>query len=631
MLRTQLQSLFDLMDENEYRPAGYFADRLKVSLKTVRNHMKELSDALKSNGADIESKPRYGYRIVVHDRKKFTEFLKADESALPKTSSERNLYLLKFLLMNNDYVKIDDLCSLLFISRSSISASIRVIEKTFNQYGITLERKPNYGIKAVGDEFDIRRLLCYSQMKHKVLGDIDFEEDYMDDDLMWIGKTVLDLLSKFEIHLTEVAFDNFVNYVYVGLQRVLAHKLLTFNTTSFPVSGIKEKAFTEALCRAFEEKYGVEYDDNEREYILLYLSGKQLAGYNLKSDDNFVISEEINHLCLEILQFIDKEYHTDFQSNFDLRLSLNQHLVPLEVRMKYGLPLTNPLAEQTKKEYPLAFNMAYHAKTVLCNHYKKDLSEDEIGYLALIFALQLKKDKEYKPKKANVLIVSNANTSAMNLLKYKYENRLSNLIEKIYVCDLIGLNSFDFERVDYIFTTVPITIQVPKPIFEIDLFSGENETKNIEEALWREENSGLRSCYTPKRFVTKLKGKDKNTVLKELCTLIRRQEEVDSNFYDLVMQRDQGLQVAYGNKITIPHPDKIASKYTFAYVAVLDEPIQWDEEQVQVILLSSPGSDDVEKRQNFYESAAKLVLSPDMVNALIEKPTFENFIQIMEI
>lgn len=632
MLRSQLLALFDLMDESEYRSASYFSKRMDVSLKTIRNYMKELSVELKENGALIESKARCGYRIQVKDRRKFSSFLNQDDDQIPATSTERNLFILNFLLSNDGYVKIDDLCEILFVGRSSVSHSIHMAEKVLNQYGVYLERRPNYGICLVGDEFNKRRLLCYIKQKEKIEKIADSKEDNSASDLLWTAKTILKLLAKYDLHLTEVAFNNFAIYVYVGVERILSKRFVDFSNTSIPLAGIKEQAFVKELSSLFYEHYGITYTQSELDYILLYLTGKQTAGLSVKSDDNFVISEEIDALSLKILKFIDNEYHSNLQDSMDLRLALNQHLVPLEVRMKYGLPLTNPLTEQTKQEYPLAYGMAVHAKTVLCDHYNKDLSKDEVGYLALIFALQLQKQKEQSEstKKANVLIVSNANNSALNLLKYQYENKLSSLIDHVYLSDIIGLKTFDFSKVDYVFTTVPIMVEIPKPIYEIDMFMQDSETKNIE-ALWKHGNRGLRSCFNPKRFIPVLKADSREDAIYQMCEMIMHQEEVEGDFYESVCQREEGLNVSFENGIALPHPDKICSSYSFAYLAILEKPIDWKNEEVRVVLLASPGKEDDEIRHSFYEVVSRLVLDKKRVDSLIERPTFEHLIDLLEI
>lgn len=312
-------------------------------------------------------------------------------------------------------------------------------------------------------------------------------------------------------------------------------------------------------------------------------------------------------------------------------MTLNRHLVPLDIRMRYGLPLINPMIDEIKKNYSLAYDMAIRASSILKEHYHSDLSEDEIGYLALIFALQIDKDSNNPIRKSNVLIVSNENVSVMNLFKQKYEQIFFSSINNLYISDPIGLRNFDFSLVDYVFSTSPIMIEIPKPIFEINPFMERDNIKSIEEALWQAQSNELRRFYTPVRFLTHLRGRDKQSVLKEMCEIIEIQEDVSDDFYDLVMEREEYPHMMYKNQIALPHPNRLCSTYTFAYIAVLDEPIEWNDEMVRVVLLSSPGSQDSKNRQKFYEITAKFALDHDAVESLINDPQFPKFIELLGI
>lgn len=626
LLRTQLQELFDTIELDEYHSASTIAKQLGVIEKTVRNRIKELKTVLKEHGGDIVSKSRYGYKLVMTDEEKFKRFLQEEnDTQLPETSQERNHFLLKYLIEIDDWVKMDDLCDMLYVSKSALSQSIRTVEKVMNQYGLEIERKPNYGIRVVGDEFDIRRLLCIYFIKRK-----SFEEFQTKNEkgLRWVAKCIHELLIKYDVHLTEVAFDNFTDYVYVGLGRIRKNHFLNTNFKNFPEIGIKEKSFIKELVSNFEKKYNVTYTDNEKNYILLYLAGKQRVGNIIENDYNFIIHEEVDRLALGMIQTIKQEYHMDFRNNFELRMILNQHLVAMDIRIKYRLPLTNPMLEEIKKEYSLAFEMALQATRVLTEYYKTEISEDEIGYIALVFALALEKDTVCK--KLNILLVCNSGKNLLKLLKYQYERSFSDYLDKIYVQDLIGLEKFDFSLVDYVFTTVPITKEIPCPIFEVDTFLGDNDLLSIVDILSRGNTNVLRKYYSPERFMTDIKSRDKNGILKEICDLIKKQEEVDDDFYELVLEREEYAQMKYGNKIAIPHPNKIVSEYTFVYVAVLPEEVLWNDEMVQVIFLTSVGKSNDADRQKFYKSTARFALDKEGVQQLIDHPTYDTLINLLE-
>ncbi|WP_276931811.1 BglG family transcription antiterminator [Dubosiella newyorkensis] len=631
MLGIRQQELFDLMDQNEFRSATYFSKQLNVSLKTVRNDIKKLDCALRKYGSKIESKPHYGYRLVIVDQEAFKNLLSEVNSKNTLADYDRNTYLLRLLLMRGDFIKIEDLCSQLYVSRTSITNSIRQIESILEQYSLSCIRKPSQGIRIEGEEFDIRRLLCYMLLKDNYLEGLIQQET----EQYWLAHTIIELLNKYDLHLTEVALNSFINYVFVGINRMLSGKFvnLNLNVESFNAIGIKESSFSNELIETLENKYNITYTNDEKNYILLYLGGKQMSGggYSIESDDNFIFNREIDQLSFDMIELIKTEFQINFPNNFELRMTLNRHLVPLDIRMRYGLPLTNPMIEEIKKNYSLAYDMAIRASSVLVNHYHRSLSEDEIGYLALIFALQLDKDSEEFLKKSNVLIVSNVTTSAMNLFKLKYEKIFSNTINHLYVSDLMGLRNFDFSLVDYVFTTLPLTVEVPKPIFEINSFMNDHDIQSIEEALWRAESNELRNFYTPKRFLTNISGDDKESVLKQICTIIEEQEDVSDDFYDLVMQREEYPHMMYNNMIAMPHPNRICSAYTFAYIAILKEPIIWNDEMVKVVLLSSPGSQDSRNRQRFYEITAKFALNKEAIQELIQNPTFSTFIELLGI
>ena len=88
------------------------------------------------------------------------------------------------------------------------------------------------------------------------------------------------------------------------------------------------------------------------------MTGKRTGGNLVENAVNFVIPENIDQLSLRILQLISNEYHLDILNDFDIRMTLNQHLVPFDIRMRYEIPLKNPLLQEIKENYSLAYQAA---------------------------------------------------------------------------------------------------------------------------------------------------------------------------------------------------------------------------------------------------------------------------------
>ena len=131
----------------------------------------------------------------------------------------------------------------------------------------------------------------------------------------------------------------------------------------------------------------LECRESEIVYIEIYLKGKRMIGKVSCDETNFVIKEEIDSLTMQMLESVNNQFKMDFRVNFEIRMMLNQHMVPLDIRIKYDIQSKNPLLDEIKSKYIMAYTIAAHASTVLTEHYRKKISESEIGYLALIFAL----------------------------------------------------------------------------------------------------------------------------------------------------------------------------------------------------------------------------------------------------
>lgn len=631
MDRTRLQELLGWLKQDEYRTAQQLAKYIRVSEKTVRIAIHELNTELSKHGAKIIAKPRYGYCLEVTDQEQFERYQTEEETKkrIPDSGKERCEYLMAYLLFRKDYVKIEELCDFMYVSKTTLSHNLKMVETILDQYHLYIERRPNYGIRISGEEFDIRRLFSDYFIKHHCLSGVNMS--HQNGEIARLAGKVKELMAKYDVYLSEMSFDNFVDYTYTACKRMKAGFYLKLDKENLPEIGIKEQAFIQELLGTLEREKAITYTQDEENYLYLYLAGKRMIGNVMENDSNFIIQEQTDRLAMEMLKLISNDYHMNFQNNFEMRMTLNQHLVPFDVRMRYDIPLKNPLLKDIKEKYSLAFQMAVLASGVLGNYYQKDISEDELGYFALIFQLAL--EREQTDNSFDILVVCSTGKGTSRLLKYKYEQEFSEYLRNIYVCDLLGLESFDFSKVDYIFTTVPITRKVPVPIVEVGLFLETDDIRKVTEALRYGRNDDiLRRYYTPERFLAHVPAGEKDEILKYLCDIIGKQERVDQDFYDMVLERESFVQMDYGNAIALPHPNRIASEESFAYAAVLERPVIWNGAEVQVIILISIGKkeEDDKDRQKFYEATARFALNEEAVRTLIQNPDYETLMELLQ-
>ncbi len=192
MVSRQMGDIYRMLSEHEYQTAEALGESLGVSSKTVRNQLKNLNELLSDFGVYVESKHGTGYRLVVEDteRRKELEAMmqkkELQESGIPNSSEERVEYLLEYLLNTDGYVKLDELSEMLYISKKTLTGNLKEVENLLKEYHLCLQRKPNYGIRVEGREFD--RRLCIAgyvarkvQLSEKLDGDQDVTEE-----IQWI-------------------------------------------------------------------------------------------------------------------------------------------------------------------------------------------------------------------------------------------------------------------------------------------------------------------------------------------------------------------------------------------------------------------------------------------------------------
>lgn len=625
-MQSQLKELLDMMSTDTYITAKDISSRFQISLKTVRNRIKDLRTELNNFGADIISKPRYGYQLKIIDPQIYSKIFQNQALDIPENTQARENYILTYLLNHDEYIKVDDLGELLYITRNRISASLKKVEFLANRYYLRIERKPNYGIALRGNEFDKRRLICDYFLNVDEKQRTFYQNQNIE--LKHIANLVIPLLQEYELHLSETAFENFIGYLLIQRERIKQEFYIGDNGENLLSIGIKEIAFRNELVHVLEKSFHLTYSLYEQNYILLHIAGKRNVGNVNNNESNFVIKEEIDRLVMEMINAIYQEFQVDMRSNFDIRMGLNQHLVPFDIRMKYDIPFANPMIQDIKQNYSFAYRIALFIRPLLEKIYQKAIPEDEIGYFALIFQLAIEQKKS--SQKRDILIICSTGKSSSRLLMYRYKHEFKDYIDHIYVCDSFEMNTFDYNKVDYVFTTIPINIEIPKPIVKINNFLENDDIQRIKKILEHNEDEIIKKYYCPERMILDLEASSKEDALQKICQIIVEREGVDSSFLQSVLEREEIESTDFGNYIAIPHPKDVFLKDTFVYVAVLKEPILWSRNIVQLIILTAIGEEIDDSIQKFYELTSQFSLNKDAIQSFIANPTYEIFIQLMK-
>jgi lichenan operon transcriptional antiterminator len=632
MLDVRLKLLLQELSTTKHHTAMELSEHLDVSEKTARMRIKELNEVLIKHGAMIASKQRFGYKLEILDESLYQKFMQSikekNAEHFPTTSAERVPFILAYLLNREDYIKLEDLSGFLFVSRNTLTADLKKVECILNMYHLKLERRPNYGIIVMGREFHRRICMANSIIKRSSL---EIEDTKKQREVQIIGDIFLRIVNNYKIKITEISFESLVIHTYIAIGRISRN--CQINWKNEDVSDILREETIELakeIAKQIHEQLGVVYETGEILYLAIHLSAKIASDSNGKYGSNLVISGKIDELVLRMINSVYEVYKFDFRNNLELRMSLNQHMVPFDIRMQYGIPLKNPILQQIKKEYALAYTIASGACIALSEHYKMNIPEDEIGYFATIFALALEK-QDKKIEKKNIVVVCVSGKGSSQLFMYKYKQAFGKYINNIYECTVFELEEFDFvgNQIDYVFATIPINIKVPVPVFEVNLFMENKDIIAFSEMFELGSNKFLHKYYKKELFLSHIPGKTKEEVLQQLCYHAGQHYHLPENFYDAIMKREELGQTDFGNLAAIPHPYKVITTDNFVTVGVLDEPIWWGHNEVQVVFLVALSTEMDADIERFYQLTTNLLFDSEKIELLIHNPSFATLLSLL--
>lgn len=629
MLDARMKKIIIELSDSEYVTASELAKILDLNEKTVRTTIGKMRDSLDEYGIEIESKTRKGYHLLIYDKEKYQAFINNDEwlskNDIPNNSKEREEWLLDYLLKQHKFVRIDDLSEMLYVSRSTITNDIRNVEDSLKSYHITLIRRPNYGLHIQGSEFDIRNCMISQFKDNKWAQRFSDKEE---NELKEISKILLNNIQNQKVVLSKSMIQEMTSCIYIAKVRYEENYKITVSKNEV-VHRIYKPCIEVAtnIVEELNEKFHIHLLDSEIYYIAINIAAR--SDYNVLEGE--LESGVINQARKQATQMLDCVYdmmHLDMRQNLSLLYDLISFLIPMDIRMRYGIIAKNPFAEATKKKYFFAYNVASQAVIPLKKTYFHELPENEIAYLTSIFALFIEQEKD-KKKKYNILVICATNMSTSKLLAYQYKKKFKKYIDEVYTCEMYNLDSFDFSKVDYIFTTVEINRVLPKPVLGISAFLEDEEVEKISSILKFKSSNTIADVYSEELFYDNIKGETKEEILFEICKRIPEKYGIPSDFYEGLLRREEITGTDLAKHVALSHPYETTSDISFACISVLDHPIRWTRQDVQVVILMAVAEDEQRDLTNFLQLISEFIANESAVLQLVEEPDFTTFVNLL--
>lgn len=634
MLDSKLADLLASLSETEYMTSKALAEKNETSDRTVQTRIRELREELEPNGATIESKPRHGYRLVVQDRDRYKTWLQTEQArmqkAIPNSVDERFRYMLAKFLESEQYWKLEDLAEQLCVSSKTLSNELKQVEFVLGHYNLELQRKPHYGMRVYGEEFD-KRKCCMDYLVQPYYEKLD-QENTQSKLTSLIGDVLLDVMMRQRVKFSEAAFQNIVFYLYVAWMRTQEGNVIRQARPEqlARVEKMQEYQIARLLVDHLREmEVKIEPTPAEAMYIAVYIAGRRILGDEYKLQSSPVVLQNISQLSGLLLDCIQRVYNLDFKENLNIRIALYNHLATFHIRMTYGIPMPNPILEEIKQNYPFAFAIAQRAMVELERFYGRKVSEAETGYFAIILEMALESLKEEIEKK-NILLVCMTGKASSRFLSFRFRNEFGVYINRLDVCSMYEFEQYDLSGIDYVFTTVPLHTAVGVPIYEIGNFLDDADIPQVRKKLEQGSTDFLRSYYRPELFFPHIAGSTREEIIRELSHRLAQVYPIpEETFCASVLAREQLGGTDFGNQVAIPHPEECMIQKNIVCVGILDKPVLWSTHMVQLVVLVSIYESASAQTQKFYQLTSSLLSDQMRVKRIISRREYEHFMKLL--
>lgn len=632
--------LRELMGAKSMITSEDLANVIHVTSRTVRNDIKELDFILSQKGAEIKSIRGTGYELIIKDDQLFRKFLQEifqkdplQQEAAPNLPEERVQYLIKRLLLTEGFVKLDDIADELFISKSTLQNDLREVKKVLDEFGIMLEKRPNYGFRFTGDEAKLRYCISeYLFNREETKPNVDHAglSILSEEEITTIRTIILEQIKEDQINLSDIRLNNLIVHIAIACRRIKNKNYVILRKEELEeVTNQREYEVAKKIIHKLEEKLDVIFPQEEIAYIAIHLLGTGMVA-NLNTQDSQTpafIDPDIHELTIQILETVENIFHLGIKHDKELIAAMAMHLKPAINRFKFGMNLRNPMLDSIKTNYPVAFQAGIQAGMVIKDKMEIVINEHEIGYLALHIGAAMERRKmENQPKRC--LIVCASGVGSARLLAYKLKSTYGTKIEVAGTTEYYKLNEYPLETIDFVISTIPISNPVTVPVIEVNTFLEGKDFAKIERVLNKSYEPQTFEYLDDSLVFLQKKFETREEVLYFLGEQLQLLGYVDESFTESVLKRETLSPTSFGNLVAIPHPAEPLTDRTFWAICTLQKSVKWGDKRVQFVCLLSVEKNSLDDLEKMYDLLGSIIDDSNKVQSLLKCKTYDEFIRV---
>ncbi|MDE6998351.1 MAG: PTS sugar transporter subunit IIA [Oscillospiraceae bacterium] len=219
--------------------------------------------------------------------------------------------------------------------------------------------------------------------------------------------------------------------------------------------------------------------------------------------------------------------------------------------------------------------------------------------------------------------------SSSQFLVFRFRNEFGVYINRLEICSLYEFEQYDLSDIDYVFTTVPIQTSREVSIYEISNFLDDSDVPRVRRQLASGDVNFLKKFYRQELFFPHVHGENRQEIIQELCRLIQQNYPLPEGFYESVWKRELMGSTDFGNGVAIPHPENCLVQENIACVGILDKPVLWSRNKVQVVVLTAIYESTSAQTQKFYQLTSALLSDSTRIRRIVSRRSYPHFMKLL--
>ncbi|MGT2774559.1 BglG family transcription antiterminator [Streptococcus hyovaginalis] len=595
-------------------PIGQIQKELGISHKTLLNTIDQLNDVL-NNDALIKIDNNYLY-LQVLDYQRFEDILTGSlrKKSDFNSSSKRASFIIKQLIQSSVPILIDDLAEKVGVSRTTINKDLKKVKDLAKDYQIKISGRPNIGITAEGEELELRLLYCHNVYSYFDITNLTIE-----------SREFLKLIYQkynLPLHIQELLSK----VIDISILRLKEHQTLDQPIPYF-CNGLKYSDIVEEIVSHIELTYHISLSQYEQDFLSFPLNIQYIDSLDYQKSSNDIVLNIFDQMICQIKESFDLRINID-----KLFIDIHTHLKFLINRLMFHSQASDLFYGEIKKKYPLAYQLASKASTILENLFNYPIESSEISYLALYFEMGLREidnSLSYEQRKIAVVCTTGRGTATM------INRQLRRVLGNEIVIDQYSEETFNpnkAERYSAIFTTIPLKLQhLSTPVIQITNLFDDHWLRN----QWEEANEWKQNKFQwiESKLMYLTIQNHYFDYLSEMSNFLYQEEDVDIAFYQRILKREEKQSTIFGNNIAFPHTTHPNSKVIFL-VGILEEPYESELGKVDFIfMLAIPdkvNSQIESELLSLYDDIFRIANNSDLKKELKSIKTIEAFHSLIQ-